>query len=100
MTSCVYCAATFTPRPARRIVCPSCVARRNKQIWQAKHPKPEKPKRPRVDYAELDRLKLNEIAQRSYQAAVDEEWRQRNVIQFRVPHPRLDDDGGMNPMAA
>ena len=87
---CLYCGSAFVPDPARRKVCPACVARRNKKIWQAATPQPEKPKRPRIDHAEMDRLKRIEIAQAAYQAAVDEEWRRRNVIQFRVPSPRHD----------
>ena len=84
---CIYCGSAFVPVPARRKVCPACVARRNKRLRLAETPKAETPKRPRIDHAALDRAKRIEIAQRSYQALVDEEWRQRNVIQFRVPSP-------------
>ena len=95
---CIYCGSAFVPVPARRVICPACVAKRNKRMRQAAKPKAEKPKRPRIDHAALDRAKRIEIAQRSYQALVDEEWRQRNVIPFRVPSRQW--TGGDAPIAA
>ena len=46
--ACLYCAAPFTPVPARRRVCPACCAQRDRKLKAAKPVKPVKPAVKRV----------------------------------------------------